>query len=57
MSELIYFVTGETAKECPPNTVRCNASAFCVEVTKFCNREIDCPDGYDEGDFCSMAKF
>ncbi|KAF4524352.1 hypothetical protein B566_EDAN007528 [Ephemera danica] len=37
---------------CPPNNFQCNESIECRPIKALCDKNPDCPDGWDEGDFC-----
>ncbi|XP_003371813.1 putative Low-density lipoprotein receptor domain class A [Trichinella spiralis] len=41
------------AFSCLPNFHRCSTVDVCIELVKFCDDRLDCPDGSDEGPFCS----
>ncbi|KRX90216.1 Prolow-density lipoprotein receptor-related protein 1, partial [Trichinella pseudospiralis] len=41
------------AFSCLPNFHRCLTVDVCIELVKFCDDRLDCPDGSDEGPFCS----
>ncbi|VDP44300.1 unnamed protein product [Soboliphyme baturini] len=39
--------------KCPVNMHRCLTVDVCIDLAKFCDHQLDCPDGSDEGPFCS----
>ncbi|KAK9511107.1 hypothetical protein O3M35_005737 [Rhynocoris fuscipes] len=44
----------KTEKTCLPNEVSCgDEEDTCIHLSKFCNKKIDCPNMYDEGDHCT----
>jgi hypothetical protein len=46
------LLTGSGPAECPSDLFMCQDKSKCIEVSKLCDRRLDCLDGSDENIFC-----
>jgi hypothetical protein len=50
---ILFLLLITTIVKCnKSNEFNCNIDNKNVNLNKICNGIIDCPNGYDEGDFC-----